>query len=130
MQSETFYNAGWTSDMREVLYEIKARLPAAPLALVGTSLGANMVIKFLAEEGDDCPIWGAVAMGCPHDLLVCDRFMNRTYVQVRSTFAAFATSDIILFLEQKASGLDVLEGRGWKVPGIAVGSRAVGIVSS
>lgn len=87
MQSETFYNAGWTDDMREVLSAIRTRQPAAPLALVGASLGANMVIKFLGEEGEDSPVWGAVAIGCPFDLLVCDRFMNRTFVQVRKRVA-------------------------------------------
>jgi predicted alpha/beta-fold hydrolase len=68
--------------MRAVLSDIKSRLPSAPLALVGASLGANMVIKFLGEEGSGSQIWGAVAIGCPFDLLVCDRFMNRTHVQV------------------------------------------------
>jgi abhydrolase domain-containing protein 1/3 len=75
--------------MRAVLSDIKSRLPSAPLALVGASLGANMVIKFLGEEGSGSRIWGAVAIGCPFDLLVCDRFMNRTHVQVGHILTIF-----------------------------------------
>jgi abhydrolase domain-containing protein 1/3 len=89
LQFEIFYNAGWTEDMHAVLSDIKSRLPSAPLALVGASLGANMVIKFLGEEGSGSQIWGAVAIGCPFDLLVCDRFMNRTYVQVGHILTIF-----------------------------------------
>ena len=50
------------------------------LALVGYSLGANMMLKFLGEEGRSAAsrIWAAVSVSAPIDLAVtCRRMMAR-----------------------------------------------------
>jgi predicted alpha/beta-fold hydrolase len=60
---------------------VKSRFPNAPLGLLGASLGANMVIKYLGEEGDKTPVKGAVTIGSPYDMLIVDRFMNRSPIQ-------------------------------------------------
>lgn len=80
-QSDATHNAGWTTDIREVIAVVKSRFPAAPLGLLGASLGANMVIKYLGEEGDKTPVKGAVTIGSPYDMLIVDRFMNRSPIQ-------------------------------------------------
>ncbi|KAI4346592.1 hypothetical protein L6164_007475 [Bauhinia variegata] len=79
--SDCFYNAGWTEDVRTVINHIHQEHPKAPLFLVGTSIGANMLLKYLGEEGENIPVAGAVAICCPFDLLIGDRFMNRRLVQ-------------------------------------------------
>jgi alpha/beta superfamily hydrolase len=43
-QSDCFYNAGWTEDMREVVNFLHQRYPKAPLFTVGTSIGANILV--------------------------------------------------------------------------------------
>lgn len=45
-QSDCFYNGGWTEDIRKVVEHIHQRYPEAPLFVVGTSLGANIVVSF------------------------------------------------------------------------------------
>ncbi|CAI7877560.1 unnamed protein product, partial [Closterium sp. NIES-54] len=76
-QSNRFYNAGWTTDLRFVISLVQQDYPHAPLYAIGTSLGANILVKYLGEEGATGPIQAAVSIGNPWDLLICDRWMNR-----------------------------------------------------
>ncbi|MFS7895506.1 putative alcohol O-acetyltransferase [Helianthus anomalus] len=68
--SDCFYNAGWTNDLRDVIKQLHQEYPNAPLFAVGTSIGANILVKYLGEDGEDIPIAGAVAICSPWDLLV------------------------------------------------------------
>ncbi|KAH7685412.1 Alcohol O-acetyltransferase protein [Dioscorea alata] len=79
--SDCLYNAGWTEDLREVVNYLNHEHPKAPLFAVGTSIGANILVKYLGEEGESTPVAGAVSVCSPWDLVVCDRFINRKLVQ-------------------------------------------------
>lgn len=79
--SDCFYNAGWTEDVRELVSYLHREYPKAPLFAVGTSIGANILVKYLGEEGENTPLAGATSICSPWDLLVCDRFINRKPVQ-------------------------------------------------
>ncbi|KAK9134839.1 hypothetical protein Syun_014169 [Stephania yunnanensis] len=81
MTSDCFYNAGWTMDVREVVEYLHQKYPKAPLYAVGTSIGANVLVKYLGEVGDDTHFVGAAAICSPWDLLICDRFISRRLVQ-------------------------------------------------
>lgn len=47
LQSDCFYNGGWTEDIRNVINHIHCQYPEAPLYVVGTSIGANMLVYIL-----------------------------------------------------------------------------------
>ncbi|KAG7599214.1 Alpha/Beta hydrolase fold [Arabidopsis suecica] len=79
--SDRFYNAGWTEDIRVVLGYLQQKYPRAPLFAIGTSIGANVLVKYLGEEGERTPLRGAVAICSPWDLLIGDRFICRTLKQ-------------------------------------------------
>ncbi|BBN17002.1 uncharacterized protein MPTK1_7g11160 [Marchantia polymorpha subsp. ruderalis] len=79
--SDYFYNAGWTEDLRRIIPNVQKKYPKSPLIAVGTSIGANILIKYLGEEKTKTPIGGAVAICCPWDLVLCDRFISRKWVQ-------------------------------------------------
>ncbi|KAF6139446.1 hypothetical protein GIB67_026288 [Kingdonia uniflora] len=79
--SDCFYNAGWTDDVRKVVDHVHEEFPKSLLFAVGTSIGANVLVKYLGEEGDNTPFAGAAAVCSPWDLLVCDRFICRKLVQ-------------------------------------------------
>ncbi|XP_068659044.1 uncharacterized protein [Aristolochia californica] len=81
MTSDRFYNAGWTEDLRNVINYLHEEHPEAPLFVVGTSIGANILVKYLGEEGENTPVAGAASICSPWDLVICDRFINRTLVQ-------------------------------------------------
>ncbi|XP_010441329.1 PREDICTED: embryogenesis-associated protein EMB8-like [Camelina sativa] len=81
LTSDCVYTAGWTEDLRKVIDHIHTQFPEAPLFAVGTSIGANVLVKYLGEDGPNTPLIGATAVCSPWDLLICDRFINRKLVQ-------------------------------------------------
>ena len=74
------YHAGRSGDLRSVLAALDPVLTEGGLALIGYSLGANMMLKFLGEEGQNAAgrIWAAVSISAPIDLAAtCRRMMAR-----------------------------------------------------
>ncbi|MEX2185967.1 MAG: alpha/beta fold hydrolase [Pirellulales bacterium] len=73
------YHAGLTGDVRAAVAAIVGLCPASPIALVGFSLGGNLVLKLLGEASV-APLSGvdrAVAICPPIDLEVCCRSLDR-----------------------------------------------------
>jgi len=65
------YHAGRSADLRDALLSLAELRPeslAAGLYLVGYSLGANMLLRFLAEEAAGFPVRAAVSVSAPIDL--------------------------------------------------------------
>eukprot|EP00850_Spirogloea_muscicola_P003263 SM000013S26432 [mRNA] locus=s13:381294:386850:- [translate_table: standard] len=81
LTSDTFYNAGWTEDLRCIINHVRELKPNGAVVAVGTSLGANILVKYLGEEGSNTPLLAAATVGNPWDLLVCDRWMHRKHLQ-------------------------------------------------
>ncbi|KAL8133250.1 hypothetical protein AgCh_008633 [Apium graveolens] len=79
--SDRIYNAGWTMDIRDINNHLREEYPDAPLYLVGLSIGANIVGKYLGEDGDQVPVAGAAVICSPWDLLIGSRFIKRRLVQ-------------------------------------------------
>ncbi|CEM20095.1 unnamed protein product [Vitrella brassicaformis CCMP3155] len=67
------YSAACTSDLHYTVHHIHERFPHNPLFLVGFSLGGNLMVKFLSEEGHPGGaaelITAAVAVANPWDLV-------------------------------------------------------------
>src|SRR5699024_11239057 len=62
------YHSGETGDLALILSRLRQRYPGAPLAAVGYSLGANVLLKYLGEQGADAPLSCAAAVSVPFDL--------------------------------------------------------------
>jgi len=65
------YCSGETEDPRFVSRHIRSRGVRGPLLAIGFSLGANALLKLLAETGETAPIDAAVAVSTPFDLAAC-----------------------------------------------------------
>ena len=71
------YHSGETGDLREVVRRLQARLPPGdPLLFVGCSLGGNVLVKWLGEEGAEAPARAAVAVSVPFDLKLCAQTLD------------------------------------------------------
>jgi len=70
--SRTLYHSGLTADVRVIVEDLAGQGPA-PLWLVGFSLGANVVLKFAGELGQEAAgqIAGVCAVSTPLDLSAC-----------------------------------------------------------
>lgn len=70
------YHSGDTGDFNYLVGELRKRFPDAPLAAVGYSLGANVLLKWLGERGDSAPLATATAVSVPFDLQICANAVN------------------------------------------------------
>jgi predicted alpha/beta-fold hydrolase len=77
------YHAGRSEDLRDALAALPAALTARGVFAVGYSLGANMLLKYMGEQGTDGPMRAAVAISAPIDLAAASRRIraprNRVY---------------------------------------------------
>jgi hypothetical protein len=70
------YHAGRSGDLRDALLALREGPGvdfAGGLYLMGFSLGANMLLRFLAEEGSAFPVAGAVSVSAPIDMKAAQR---------------------------------------------------------
>jgi predicted alpha/beta-fold hydrolase len=79
---ERSYHSGETGDLRFLLKTLQARYPHAPLAAVGYSLGANVLLKYLGEQGATSPLSCAAAVSVPFQLEICARAIQRGFARI------------------------------------------------
>ncbi|OWZ12830.1 Serine protease [Phytophthora megakarya] len=65
--------SAYTGDLRYVLQQLSEKYDFATEAFVGVgfSMGSNVLVKYLGEEGDQTPLMGAVSIGNPFDFTIC-----------------------------------------------------------
>ncbi len=59
------YHSGETEDLHFLYQTLRQREPNTPLAVVGFSLGGNVLLKWLGEQGDQLNLTAAVAVSVP-----------------------------------------------------------------
>jgi predicted alpha/beta-fold hydrolase len=74
-----FYHSGDTEDLASVVDRLVSREPGLRLGAVGTSLGGNVLLKWLGERGGGVPqaLRAAVGISVPFDLMRCARRLDR-----------------------------------------------------
>ncbi|MCO1334349.1 hydrolase [Microbulbifer sp. OS29] len=70
------YHSGDSDDPRWLINELKREFPLTPVLVVGFSLGGNVVLKLLGEDGESGQVTAAVAVSAPMDLHACSRYIN------------------------------------------------------
>ncbi len=82
-----FYNAGISEDVETVLQHVKNSYNYSSIALVGYSLGANILLKYLGEKGNKLipELKKAAAIALPCSLRTCneeiEKKANRIYLK-------------------------------------------------
>ncbi|CAN1180325.1 Embryogenesis-associated protein EMB8 [Linum perenne] len=72
-----FYSASFLGDIREVVAHVGARYPDANLYAVGWSLGANILVNYLAKE--TCRLAGAASLCNPFNLVIADEDFRKGF---------------------------------------------------
>lgn len=78
--SPRLYTAGHTDDLRQALIYISNKYPRAPLLGLGFSLGANIMTRYLGEEGDRSRLSSALVVSCPWDMEKNGYSLVRTFL--------------------------------------------------
>jgi uncharacterized protein len=76
-----FYHSGDTDDLDEVARLLVTREPDVVIGAIGVSLGGNVLLKWLGEQGDAAPpaVRAAVGISVPFDLEQCARALDRGF---------------------------------------------------
>ena len=77
------YHSGETEDIHFVYQTLRHREPTTPFAAIGFSLGGNVLLKWLGEQGNQIELFAAVAVSVPLVLSMCasklDKGFSRLY---------------------------------------------------
>ncbi len=65
------YHSGDTADLAFLIARLRERNPHTPLAVIGYSLGANVLLKWLGQTGAANPLSAAVGVCPPFELASC-----------------------------------------------------------
>lgn len=78
------YHSGETSDLDFVVRRFREERPGSPLVAAGISLGGNVLLKWLGEEGHHAAtrVAGAVAVSVPFDLARSCAQMERGFTRL------------------------------------------------
>ncbi|XP_042486405.1 embryogenesis-associated protein EMB8 isoform X2 [Macadamia integrifolia] len=74
-----FYSASFIGDLDLVIKHVGDRYPMANLYAVGWSLGANILVRYLGQESNSCPLSGAVSLCNPFNLVIADEDFRKGF---------------------------------------------------
>lgn len=70
------YHAGETNDLRYFVNKLRTEGQEGPIVAVGYSLGGNVLLKYLGEDGPTTPLHAAAAVSVPLDLGICSEALT------------------------------------------------------
>ena len=90
---------------RDVVRHIHKKFPESTLLAIGFSLGANILVRYLAEE-EGTPVKAAVSIGNPFDLEVCNQNFKQGFNKVYDYKLAKALTRIYRQHESLFTGME------------------------
>ena len=78
------YHGGDTADLAWVIHRVRVQHPSSPIFCVGFSLGGNVLLKYLGEQGEALPsqVCAAAAISAPVDLALSAHALERGFSRV------------------------------------------------
>ncbi|MDF1646633.1 MAG: hydrolase [Legionellaceae bacterium] len=76
------YHSGETTDLDFLLKTLNAREPNTKKAVVGVSLGGNVLLKWLGEQGEQSLIDTSIAISTPFELGLLATHMNQGFARI------------------------------------------------
>ncbi|KAF8323184.1 hypothetical protein DL93DRAFT_639381 [Clavulina sp. PMI_390] len=98
LTSAQLYSGCYLDDLRATLLYLRQEYPEAPLLGMGFSLGANLLLKYVEVEGENCRLRSATVLGCPWDLcLNSNQLENRWFY--RNVYAKALGGNLVYLLK-------------------------------
>lgn len=76
------YHSGDTDGLRFLLSILARRFPRRKIAVVGYSIGGNVLLKYLGESGSRSRVSAAAAISVPFDLAACAERMESGFSRI------------------------------------------------
>lgn len=80
------YHSGETEDIAFVYQTLRQRFPDRPMAAVGFSLGGNVLLKWLGEQGESVSLFATVAVSTPLVLSECASRLDQGFSRVYRSY--------------------------------------------
>jgi len=96
------YHSGDTGDINFIYQIIKQREPETPIAAIGFSLGGNVLLKWLGEQGDTLELKAAVAVSVPFLLAECASKLDSGFSQ---NYRRYLIAELIQYMADKLKHL-------------------------
>lgn len=80
--SSRCYHSGETGDIDFLYRTLRAREPQTPMAAVGFSIGGNVLLKWLGEQGSNIQLFAAVAVSVPLVLSACATKLDNGFSKI------------------------------------------------
>ncbi|MTI13409.1 hydrolase [Sansalvadorimonas verongulae] len=92
------YHSGISSDLKLVIDALAHRFPSRTFMAVGYSLGSSVLLKYLAEEGENSRFQSAVTVSVPFELGQCSLRINEGFSRIyRDRFLR----DMVAYIDEK-----------------------------
>ncbi len=76
------YHSGETEDVHTLYQTLRQREPDTPIAAIGFSLGGNVLLKWLGEQGQNVNLFAAVAVSVPLLLGICATKLDNGFAKL------------------------------------------------
>ena len=76
------YHSGETEDIHFLYQTLRQREPDTPFAAVGFSLGGNVLLKWLGEQGNTLKLFAAIAVSVPLVLSTCATKLDNGFSKI------------------------------------------------
>lgn len=80
------YHSGDTGDVADIVERLRGRYPEMPVAVLGYSLGGNVLLKWLGQDDDPKPVYAAAAVSVPFELETASRRLDRGLSRIYQYF--------------------------------------------
>ncbi len=92
------YHSGASEDLADVVNQLASRYPTKLFTAVGYSLGGNVLLKYLGEQGSNTPLRAAVAVSVPFRLDHCADRISKGFSKI---YQARFLRDLRQYVERK-----------------------------
>lgn len=89
------YHSGDTADFNYVMHRLAEREPNAAHLAIGFSLGGNVLLKWLGEQGAAAPVNAAVAVSVPFQLRLAADRMGHGFSRLYQTYLLYRLREVL-----------------------------------
>lgn len=101
------YHSGETEDIQFLYETLRGREPDTTIAAVGFSLGGNVLLKWLGEQGGNLDLFAAVAVSVPLVLHLCASKLDKGFSKVYRARLLKELKDYMRYKQQHLERLNV-----------------------
>lgn len=99
------YHSGETQDIHFLYQTLSQREPNTPIAVAGFSLGGNVLLKWLGEQGQNVNLFAAVAVSVPLVLGICATKLDSGFAM---NYRRTLLKELKAYMSNKQEHLDII----------------------